>query len=71
MQKRYYSPESLEDELQAFEARYGIRSAQFYGDYRSGRLPAGMSQREAFAWADVYTELARLRERAPAVVAHS
>lgn len=66
MDKRYYSVASLEQEVQAYERRYGMPSQRFYDAYRQDELPPGLPRFEAFCWADTWTELSRLRACAPA-----
>lgn len=61
MDRRYYSLTSLEQELQAYERRFGMDTRQFFDVYRADQLPADMPRFEAFCWADTWTELERLR----------
>lgn len=61
MEIRYYSIESLEDELRALEERYGLSSEEFYGIYCADEDSSGVPGVDGFRWADTYLEVARLR----------
>jgi hypothetical protein len=65
MEKRYYSVESLRDELRGFEDRFGVPSASLFEAYRADKLPAGVPRFEGFVWADTYQEFCRLQGRVP------
>lgn len=61
MKKRYYTAESLEGELRAYEARYAIPTPAFYAIYRSDETPETIDDFDAMVWADAWRELQRLR----------
>ncbi len=65
MTRSYYTAQSLEAELRAFETRFGIGSEDFISLYRSDGVPDWMPYFEGFVWADTYTELCRLRAAQP------
>jgi hypothetical protein len=61
VEARYYSIESLEAELSAFEERYGLTSEELLVSYRADEVPSHIPSFEAFVWADTYLELGRLK----------
>ena len=61
MDRRFYTAESLEQEMRDFEARYGLASSDFYLAYESGQTPADVDWFDASVWAGAIEEAKRLR----------
>lgn len=62
MEKSYYSADSLRRALDAFEARYGMSSEEFYGaygEYDDARMQ-GISGFHRHSWASFYRDWRRL-----------
>jgi hypothetical protein len=60
MEKRYYTVDSLEARLRAYEARYGVSTERLLAAYRAGSHPEGVPGFDAFEWAATSAEMARL-----------
>lgn len=60
MRKRYYNAQTLRDELDAFERRFGLRSEELVARYDAGAAPERVPRFEAFVWAGLHRELARM-----------
>lgn len=71
VEKRYYTVDSLDAEVRAFEERYGMASEAVVIACAADRVPPGVSYFDAAVWVDAYEEAARLRgaTRAPAQLA--
>lgn len=64
-----YDIHTLEEEMRAYERKYGVLSATFYESYISGEEPADDAWvRDWTAWATAYKLWLRLRERYEAVI---
>jgi hypothetical protein len=60
MDKMYYDAASLERVLLAFERRYEMSSAEFYGRYSSDDELPEISRFNQHAWASFYRDVTRL-----------
>jgi hypothetical protein len=58
---RYYTIDSLESELRAYEEEYGLTTDELVRLYRAEEIPTSVPRFEAFVWVDTHQEVARLR----------
>lgn len=63
MKRRYYNADTLRTELDEFEAKYGLSSAEHfrmrYG-WRPKSRPESLTNFDSHVWADIYIEWRQL-----------
>lgn len=63
MEKHYYNAQTLRDELDGYEAKFGSSSDAFYRAYQ--RDDSDVPWFDAVVWADTYREFLRLSATSP------
>lgn len=63
VERSYYTAADLRQELEDFERRYGMSSADFYDAYARRSVPASVVSFDRVVWADTYREACRMSIR--------